>query len=220
MSQIISQVFQVLTYVDITFFLVLTVFLIYNIKKLPSALKIFSYFEFVVFVIAASALIMAKLYINNTLLFHLLLVIQLIWLSTHYYLIFSGTIISKIVLWVSGTFFLILAWQYSSDWKGQTDKFGGVLYFISTLLYVIYAIMFYANMLTGKVKPKYPLINAAILIYYSSTSVIFLFSKYYYLEGFEGQMILWIFNVLLHMLFVILIFADVWKALFTNKKNA
>jgi hypothetical protein len=215
---VIQKLFQILTYVDIACFLALTLFLCLNIKKLPFELKIFSFFEAIVFAIGASSLIMAKLYINNTLLFHLLLVVQLVWLSVHYYLVFKGTRISKIVLLASSIFSLVVLWEYTTDWEAQTEKFGGVLYFVSSLLYVGYAILFYANLLFGTIKPKYQFINAAVVIYFSTTPVIFLFSKYYYLQGFEGRVVLWIINLLIHMVFLILIFFEAWKTVYRTPR--
>jgi hypothetical protein len=215
-----QKLFQFLTYVDIVFFLTLIIFLWVSIKQLPFELKVFSYFETIIFAIGASSLIMAKLYINNTLLFHLLLVVQLVWLSAHYYLVFKGTRISNTVLLASSIFSLVVLWKYTTDWEAQTEKFGGVLYFVSSLLYVGYAILFYANLLFGKIKPKFQYINAAILIYFSTTPVIFLFSKYYYLQGFEGRVILYIFNLIIHMVFLTLIFIETWKTLRPTPKTS
>lgn len=211
--------YQILTYVDIVIFLVLTVFLVLNIKKMPLALKIFSYFEFVMFAIGLVSLIMAKLSISNTLLFHLFFFVQFMWISTFYYFLLEGNVFSKVVLSSTGVFLGIAVWQYIANWAELTSKYGGLLYFISTLIFIAFAILFYFKQLTQSSKSKYPLINAAIVIYFSTTSVIFLFSKYYYLEGSEGQIVLWILNVLLHIIFVLLIFVDIWKTLYPAKRT-
>jgi hypothetical protein len=219
MIEIISEVFQVLTYVDIIAFFVLTVFLLIHINRLPLVLKIFSLFETVAFIIVLVSLILAKLSMPNTPYFHLLYFIQILWFSVFYYQILKEWRFNKVIFLASGVFLLFSFWKYLSDWTEMTGKVGGIYYFISTLLFVAFAVLFYMVMLMGKVKPKFQLINAAILIYYSCSSVIFLFSKYYYLEGFEGQMILWVINVVLHILFVFLIFVDVWKTLYRHPKT-
>lgn len=219
MSEGYFRFYQILTYVDIVIFLVLTVFLISNIRKIPLALKIFTYFEVLMFVIGLVSLVMAKLYISNTLLFHVFFVVQFAWISTFYYLLFEGNIFSKVVLGASGLFLAVSIWQYAAKWTELTSKYGGVLYFISTLIFIGYAILFYFKQLMGSSKSNYPFINAAIVIYFSTTSVIFLFSKYYYLEGSEGQIVLWILNVLLHIIFVLLIFVDIWKTLYPAKRT-
>lgn len=210
--------YQILTYVDIVIFLVLTVFLVFNIKKMPLALKIFSYFEFVMFAIGLVSLVMAKLSIPNTLLFHLFFFVQFIWISTFYYFLLKENVFSKVVLSTTGVFLGVSVWQYVTNWTELTSKYGGLLYFISTLIFIAFAILFYIKQLTQSSKSKYPFINAAIVIYFSTTSVIFLFSKYYYLEGSEGQIVLWILNVLLHIIFVLLIFVDIWKTLYPAKR--
>jgi len=125
---------------------------------------------------------------------------------------------SKSILIVSGIFLGISFWKYATDWNQVINKVGGVYYFMSTALFVVFAVLFYVLMLTDKIKPKYQLINAGVLIYYSCSSVIFLFSKYYYQKGFEGQMILWNLNVILHILFLLLIFVDVWRMLYLRPK--
>jgi|MDTD01.3.fsa_nt_gb hypothetical protein len=219
MLRTVSIVFQVLTYVDIIFFLILTVFLLFNLKRLPWELKIFSFFVSIVFAINALSLGLAKFSIPNTPLFHLLFFVQIIWFVIHYFLVLKEWVYNKSILIFSGGFLGLSIWKYATDWVEVTNKIGGLYYFISTVFFVVFAVLFYVLMLMGKITPKYQLINAAILIYYSCSSVIFLFSKYYYLEGFEGQMILWVFNIILHMLFVLLIFVDVWRTLHPRPKT-
>lgn len=218
MVEIISEVFQVLTYVDIIAFFVLTVFLISNFQRLPLVLKIFSCFNFIAFIIGASSLILAKLSIANTPLFHIIFFVQILWFTLYYFMVLKEWRYSKNVLIAAGIFFGISIWKYATDWNEITNKVGGVYYFMSTALFVAFAVLFYVLMLTEKIKPKYQLINAGVLIYYACSSVIFLFSKYYYLDGFEGQMILWNLNVILHMLFLLLIFVDVWRMLYLRPK--
>lgn len=218
MLEIISKVFQVLTYIDIIVFFVLTVSLISNFQRLPLVLKIFSCFNFIAFIIGASSLILAKLSIANTPLFHLIFFIQILWFTVYYFMVLKEWRFSKSILIVSGIFLGISFWKYATDWNQVINKVGGVYYFVSTALFVVFAVLFYVLMLTDKIKPKYQLINAGVLIYYSCSSVIFLFSKYYYQKGFEGQMILWNLNVILHILFLLLIFVDVWRMLYPRPK--
>ena len=219
MLRTVSIIFQVLTYVDILFFLILTIILLINSKRLSWGLKVFSFFLSIVFAINALSLGLAKFSIPNTPLFHLLYFVQIIWFAIHYYLTFKEWAYNKSILIVSGGFLALSIWKYATDWIEITSKIGGLYYFTSTVFFVAFAVLFYILMLTGKITPKHQLINAAILIYYSCSSVIFLFSKYYYLEGFEGQMILWVFNIILHMLFVLLIFVDVWRTLHPHPKT-
>lgn len=219
MIEIVSKVFQILTYVDIIAFFVLTVFLLTNIKRLPLVLKVFSLFEPVVFLIVLVSLILAKLSMSNTLYFHLLYFVQLFWFTVFYYQVLKEWKFNKVILISSGAFLLFSVWKYLTDWADMTEKVGGIYYFISTLLFVGFAVLFYILMLVGEVKPRFQLINAGILIYYSCSSVIFLFSKYYYLDGFDAQMILWVINIVLHILFVILIFVDVWRTLHPRPKT-
>lgn len=219
MLRTVSIIFQVLTYVDILFFLILTVFLFINLRRLSWGLKIFTFFLGGVFAINALSLTLAKFYIPNTPLFHLLFFVQIIWFAIHYYLQLKEWTYNKSILIISGIFLAVSIWKYATDWIEMTHQIGGLYYFISTVFFVAFAVLFYILMLMGKITARHQLINAAILIYYSCSSVIFLFSKYYYQKGFESQMILWVFNIILHMLFVALIFVDVWRTLKSDKKD-
>lgn len=218
MTEVISRVFQVLTYVDIIVFFVLTVFLLMHLKKLPLVLKVFSFYELLVFVIVLVSLVLAKFSISNTPYFHILYFVQILWFTSFYYKVLKEWKFNFSVIIVAAVFLLFSLWKYTTDWHEITSKVGGIYYFISTLLFVGFAVLFYSLMLVGKVRPKFQLINAGVLIYYSCSSVIFLFSKYYYVKGFDEQMILWVINIVLHILFLFLIFVDVWKTLYPRQK--
>lgn len=218
MQEVLYRIYQILTYVDIVAFFVLTALLLFSFNRLTTTLKWFTVFEFLVFVIVLVALIMAKMAIPNTILFHSVFFAQLLWLVIYYQQLFKQTKAANVIAGVGA---VCLAWaivKYTTDWDEIKGQLGGQLYFMSNLLFIGFSIVYYVYTLTGLAKLNHPLINAAVLIYFSGTSVIFLFGDYLLKIDTGVQAMIWILNVLLHIIFVLLIFVDIWRTLYPGKR--
>lgn len=209
--------FNILTYVDIFYFLCVTVFMLLHIKKLPLPLKVFSFFFAAMFILGLSTFIMSLAYMRNTSLFPLFLFIQLAWFTVFYYQLFSGTKTSLFILLASAACTIGFIAEYVKNWHNIKEQLGGTLYFISNVLFVAFAVLYYAISIGSTQKLKYPLINAAVLIYFSGTSVVFLFGNYLSTIELSSQVMVWIFNVLLHIVFLTLINIEAWKVLHKNR---
>jgi hypothetical protein len=218
MQNTLFGLYHFLTYLDIALYFFLTIILLKNYGKLPDTLKVFSIFEPLVFVVGAVSLLMGKLSIPNTQIFHIFLFVQLIWITGYYLKLFGNNQIRYIIIVAAVTTTAYLVSQYLVHWNNMIAQLGGLLYFITNLLFVGYAIFFYLYSIVGKEKVRFPLINAAILIYFSGSSVIFLFGDYLAKMDLAPQMVVWILNVLLHIIFVLLIFVDIWKTLYPGKR--
>ncbi len=219
MQEILYRIYQILTYVDIVAFFVLTALLLFSFNRLTTTLKWFTVFELLVFVIVLVALIMAKLAIPNTVLFHSVFFAQLLWFLIYYQRLFKGTKAAQVI---AGVGFVSITWaiiKYVTKWEEIKGQLGGQLYFMSNLLFIGLSIVYYVYTLTGLAKLSHPFINAAVLIYFSGTSVIFLFGDYLLKIDTGVQAMIWILNVLLHIIFVLLIFVDIWKTLYPAKRT-
>jgi hypothetical protein len=155
--------------------------------------------------------------IRNTFLMHFLLFSQLIGLTLYYRQLFIHTSAAKFILLAGIVAVAGFSVYYIDNRATIIWQLGGKPYFISNLLFLAYAILYYFYTLRGT-RLAYPLINAAVLIYFSTTSVIFLFGDQLKELPVQPQRMVWILNALVHMLFVLLIFADVWKTLYRAPK--
>jgi len=218
MQDLIYWTYKILVYTDLLIFLGLAVTLIIYFKKLPQALKILTFLVTLLCFIGITVNILSTLGIRNTCFIHVLLFLQLTGFTFYYKELFGNTK-SAIVVAVAGVaVFIFYAIFYIVNWKDIIWQLGGTTYSISTLLFIGYAIYYYFYTLKG-IRLPYPLINAAVLIYFATTSIVFLFGNQLQKMPPQPLRIIWILNVLVHMLFVLLIFADVWKTLRLNRKT-
>lgn len=210
--------FDVLTYIDIAYFFFVAVYLLLHRQQLKTPLQVFSLFFGAVFIIALAQFILSVAAIRNTALFPIFLFMQMAWLTIYYYQLFKGSIMARIVLLSAIACTIGFIIEYQRQWHQIKEQLGGLLYFISNLLFVGYSLLFFIATISGNQKPKYTLINTGILLYFSGSSAIFLFGDYLSKIDLESQVIVWIFNVLLHIVFLILIHTEVWKTLHKDKR--
>lgn len=210
---------RVIIYIDLLIFLGLAVALLINFKRLSPALKVLVFPLTILCAVGITVHILSVLSIPNTYFIHVMLFVQLIGLTLYYREVFRNTLAAPVTLLVGAVAFICFAVFYIANWNQVIWQLGGKPYFISNLLFIVYSIIFYFYTLRGTRLP-YPLINAAVLIYFSATSVVFLFGDQLKEMPIQPQRMIWILNALVHLLFVLLIFADVWKTLSPARKTS
>jgi len=102
------------------------------------------------------------------------------------------------------------------------DTFNSNAKTFSQIIIIFYAISYYFSILYERTKatPVLNLLNAAILIYYAGSFFVFMFSDLL-LKNLdkESQLIFWIFNALLYLVFQLIVIFAGWKAYLTTKKS-
>lgn len=90
------------------------------------------------------------------------------------------------------------------------------------IIFITYSILYFFNLsdashLFDKEQKYLRLINSAILVYYSGSLFIFMFSNYFLQNNLDLPSGLWAFNAILNLVFLALIFFSIWQI--TYKKT-
>ena len=158
--------------------------------------------------------------INNLYLLHLYTVVEFIFITLFYNQIFKGyPFWRKYIYWfifivlgliVSNSMFLQKLTQYNSYAKTLTQ-----------LIYIAYATGYFLTASHNKMDSTFKritIINSAILLYYSGSLFIFMFSNVFF-DLDEVHLIFWVFNALLYLIFQLLVFYAIWKGFRQTKST-
>ena len=197
-----------------------------NWKKLYDVLRFFGYYLLFNLTIEISSRILYEiLKVNNLPLLHLYTLGEFILLSIFYYQITKSSDNKKVffmiftsliaILIILNSIFLQSIYGFNSYAKAPVQ-----FIIIGYSLFYFFA----TNLIDAKknIKEKSRLIvNSAILIYYSGSLFIFMFSDYFLRNAADGEGLpngFWLFNVILLIIFQLIIFTAIWKVL-RNKKS-
>lgn len=218
----LHQVGTISVYLVLTVLVLSVVTLLINREKIVSPIKELSYYLYWNLAIEISARILMELNINNLPLLHLYTLGELIFWSFFYWKVLRlNSIQRKTFLITTGlTASLVLI---NSIFIQEITGFNSNAKTLVNVLLISYSVIFLYQLLhlTNVERKKHRfsgLINSAVLIYYSGSLMIFMFSNYLY-QYLEDDSAFWVFNVLLNLLFQILIFIALWKV-FRNKTSS
>lgn len=193
------------------------IFLIgYKQNKKSITYRLFTVYLIVSFIISLSAYILAKQKIPNLYLSHAYFISQFILLSLFYKSLFKSSqkiyVLITVVL-VSLTLFIQYALKPSLFFKFNIFEI-----FITSLPLVVYAIVHLYNSLNKT--NDYLIINAGILIYITSSTLIFILGNYlsYTLMNSELKNNIYLINKILYVVYLTLILIQ-WKRNFRLVKN-
>ncbi len=152
--------------------------------------------------------------INNLYLSHFYFIYQFILFSYFYLLLFKQKqqqLLVKVIFLIV----IISLGLYHIIYPKKLFEFNLLEVFITSFPLVIYSVIHLYNSLTTEGKFLY--INAAILIYLSSSTLIFFLGNY--LAQFDQEMVvnIWSIHKILRLIFLILIFLE-WKNSFSSYK--
>ncbi len=155
-----------------------------------------------------------NLKLNNLYLSHFYFIFQFIFLSLFYNQLFN-TNQKKYVKIISALIFSILIIQYSLN-PGLFSKFNLLEIFITSFPLILYSIFHLYNLLS---KPgKFMYINAGVLIYLSTSTLIFILGNLLNTVDRLLSFNIWFLNRLFYLGFLILILIE-WKKSLWKTKN-
>ncbi len=150
--------------------------------------------------------------INNLYLLHFYTVVEFILITLFYDQIFKKhTTWRKYVYWficivigliIANSIFLQKLTEYNSYAKTLTQ-----------LIFIAYATGYFLTASHNKMDSTFKritIINSAILLYYSGSLFIFMFSNVFF-DLDEVHLIFWVFNALLYLIFQLLVFTAIWQ---------
>ncbi len=187
----------------------------YSVFKNIVALKYFIIYIVSICIIQVIGHIYAHNLQNNLHLSHFYFIIQFICLSFFYKTMFTK-IQKRMVYYLLGGVLIILVIQYYKN-PELYFQFNSLEIFITSLPLIIYSIVHMYNSLNKS--PEYMYINAGILIYITTSTLIFLLGVY--LSSFRNNDAvknIWFINKILYTVYMVLILIE-WKMNFRPVKQ-
>lgn len=213
MAEVIDDIFKYLTIL----LLMINFILFTKSHKYYKHLMAFStIYLYIIFSISLSTIthILFANKINNLYLSHFYFIFQFSLLSIFYINLLKGNKQRKLVRILFVSVITVLGIQYALDWNALF-RFSLLEILLTSFPLILYSIIHLYNSLTQK--GKYLYINAAILIYLTATTFIFILGNY--LNGINPNLgkNIWFIHKLLYIVFLTLTLLE-WKSSFSPSK--
>jgi len=183
-------------------------------SKIDSAIKFFTIYLTISFLINTVSIILARNGINNLYLSHFYFISQFIFVSLYYRQLFNNRQ-KKMVNAMGLLVFIVLGIQYSTN-PTLYYKFNLLEIFLTSFPLVVYSIIHLYNSLSEE--GKYMYINSGILMYLTTSTLIFILGNF--LSDLDRQTTknIWFLNKVLYIVYLILILLE-WKKSLSQAKN-
>ncbi len=176
------------------------------------------------FIIELGALILAHLVGNNLPLLHLHTLGEFLLLSSFYAgLLNAPSLLSQHFKWIT----LGIATLIICNTLFLQSIYGFNTYAKTSIQFILitYAILYFFDLserdaLEVTEKKYLRLINSAILIYYSGSLFIFMFSNYFLQNNLNLPSGLWAFNTILNLVFLSLVSFSLWQIIYRKTKSS
>ncbi len=187
----------------------------YRFYKKPIAYQYFSWYLLISFLISFSAWLLALYKINNLYLSHVYFISQFLLLSLFYHSLFNKKQ-KRYVVAVILLIFIVLSFQYMIN-PQLFFHFNIFEIFITSLPIVVYAIIHLYNSLNKT--SNYLIINAGILIYITSSTLIFILGNFLAIADMNSAVRnIYLINKVLYVVYLTLILIQ-WKISFRPVKS-
>ena len=199
------------------FFLLLVncvLFLVAYNKKRPKTYKLFTGYLLVSFVITISSEILAQNGMNNLFLSHVYFISQFYILSLFYAELLEK-IHARVINVILGLVTLMLIIQYALD-TTLFYRFNLFEVFITSFPLVVYSTIHLYNALNDKMSYMY--VNGAILMYLSTSTLIFILGNYISSIDKALALNIYLIHKILYIIFLILILTE-WKVSIWKMKD-
>lgn len=192
-------------------------------SELPKSLKVFTLFLYINLVTEISATILFNYRINNLPLLHIYTLAEFLCLSY-----FFSILIQKPQLNSKNFFYFCLGMAtlivLNSIFLQSIFTFNSYAKTLVQSLIILYVILYFYN-LSGEVDNNNPyqqalrLINSALIVYYSGSLFIFMFSNTFLQNKVQMNAGFWVFNAGLYLAYQLLVLISVWRLTFNRAKS-
>lgn len=213
LKTIIEYVFE---YSTVVILFINAVLFLFSYKKQDKAFKYFSWYLVLICIIQIIGFILAKFTIRNLFLSHFYFWGQLLFIALFYKSLFKKSQHKWITISVITVVFILLI-QYALK-PYIFNRFNTLEVFLCSFPLVVFSLIHLTNTLTGK--GKYMYINAGILIYLTTSSLIFILGDY--LSSISKSDMtdnIWFINKVLYVIYLVLIFVE-WKHIQSLKSKS
>ncbi len=201
------------------------VLFLFRYKRIPSPVKYFGFYLMLNLFTEVVSKWMFRLGIENLYLLHIYTLFEFItWSIFFRYVFIQHRSFQKMLPWLIGTISILIIGNtiFLEPLSGFNSN-AKTLVQITLIAYVIFYFFnaFGKTDLTKPVERSLSLINFAVLLYYSGSLFIFMFSKLLTdMDVFVRQQhAFWAINALLNLIFQILIFFSLWTIAFRKTKS-
>jgi len=218
----LKSIGDILVYLPFTCLTISIIIVLVSWKRLPILIHLLSYFLIWNFLIELGAYICIQLSVNNLPLLHMYTLGEMILWSLFYREALLGSQKRKkgeVIFLLTIITLLIINSLFIQEITG----FNSYAKTLVNLIILIYGILYLIKLLeTKKTKNQigrlsFEIINFGVLIYYSGSLLVFMFSDYFLTISKGLHIGFWVFNVLLNLIFQILMLFAIWKA--SSKKR-
>jgi hypothetical protein len=201
----------------IVMIIVNTFLFIYSYKKHSKSLpyRLICLYLTCSLIINLSVFILAMQRVNNLYFSHYYFILQFVILSLFYRALLKKNqkkIVSILLILVTSILFI----QYII-WPKLYFKFNTTEVFITSFPIVMYSVIHLYNSLSKSLKYMY--INAGILIYITTSTLIFILGDYLSVIDSKASSDIWFINEILYIIYLALIFTEWWKNFRTVKNK-
>ncbi len=219
----LSILFDISSYLAILILLISVIILILNYELFSKLFKLLLYYLIWNLIIEVFANVLHIVKSNNLPLLHLYTLGEFIFLSYYFLNVFGiwtqKRALSKIYIGSISVLIILNSIFIESIYGFNSYSKTGV-HLIIIFYAVAYLILFIKNKLPAIARDKYTqIINMAILIYYSGSLFIFMFSNYYKKHDVKIPIELWSINAVLNMIFQLVILYVIWKMVFSKTRK-
>ncbi|WP_340065774.1 hypothetical protein [Ascidiimonas aurantiaca] len=179
------------------------------------AFKIYSFYLLVIFCIQITAIYLARSGANNLFLSHVYFVSQFVLLSFFFRELFVSHLFKQIIAWfcILALCLLILQYIFTED---ILNRFNAPGMLSTSIVLIAYSVAYFYKLLDGR--KKFLLVNAGILLYLVSSTLIFVTANLTNLLDRSQNKLIWILNSVLYLIYQLLIFIE-WRRNFSMKKD-
>ena len=197
---------------------------IWKYKSLPEPIRLLSHYLFFNLLIEVCAKTIPFPNNNNLPLLHLYTLGEFVLLSLFFKSLIKKPSAFQKYFWVFIGLFLVLI-------IGNTIFLQGIFEFNSyaktgvQVVLITYSVLYFYNLsnevdLTNPYQKSLRLINSALLIYFSGSLFIFMFSNYLTKHKIDIHHGFWAFNAFLNLVFQILVLVGIWRVTFRRAKSS
>ena len=191
--------------------------------ELPKSLKIFTVFLYINLVTETSATLLFNYRLNNLPLLHIYTLAEFLCLSYFFSILITKPRLysKKFLYFCIGIAILIVL---NSIFMQSIFTFNSYAKTLVQSLIILYVILYFYN-LSGEVDNNNPyqqalrLINSALIVYYSGSLFIFMFSNSFLQSKVRMNAGFWIFNAGLYLAYQLLVLISVWRLTFNRAKS-